>query len=98
MDCSARPPGDHSGMPTRVPGASRWQLCVQSAQGVSLPLISGPRGFSGRSSQFPNPTGLSIPVSGVSGTVAAGGAAAPRKPTQGECSNATPRVVAWHGI
>lgn len=46
-DCSARLPGDHSGMPARVPGARRWQLCVQGAQGVSLPLISGPRASPG---------------------------------------------------
>lgn len=46
-DCSARLPGNHSGMPARVPGARRWQLCVQGAQGVSLPLISGPRASPG---------------------------------------------------
>lgn len=49
MDCSARLPGDHSRMPARVPGASRWQLYVQGAQGVSLPLISGPRASPGAS-------------------------------------------------
>jgi hypothetical protein len=43
MDCSARLPRDHSRMPAQVPEASRWQLCVQGAQGVSLPLISRPR-------------------------------------------------------
>lgn len=49
MDCSARLPGDHSRMPARVPVASRWQLCVQGAQGVSLPLIFGPRASPGSS-------------------------------------------------
>lgn len=35
---------------------------------------------------------------GVSGTVAAGGAAAPLKPTQSQCGSATLRVAAWRGV
>lgn len=87
MDCNARLPGDHSRMPVRVPGASRWQLCVQGTQGVSLPLISRPRASPGVA-RGPQARPASRFLSRGLQDCGRPWRRAPHKPTQGECGSA----------